>query len=1000
MRLSDRLRAVFSVRPKTFDGPAPLRFSDPGPVSVVVDSLLAGMGRVGRAEALGVPVVLKGRNMICGIATLPLQAVDAQNHIQNHPLLEQIDPDVPNVTTLAMIVEDLLFEAVAWLRVTSFSADGYPATARRYEPGQVSFNPPTGYEHALLPSGLPSEGVVWMGGEKVPFRQVIRFDSPNPALLVAGQRAIKRAIALDKAADLYAGTPRMRGFFTPKEGADPGTDEDIVGALDAWTIARKKRVDGYVPAALDYNPIQDPTPAELQLIQMQERADLALAVSLGVDPEDVGVATTSRTYANIVDRRKDRINDTLSPYMRAVTDRLSMPDVTPPGDRVRFWLDDYLRADPKTRAEVQQIYAQLGVTDAAEIRDDEGRPPRAITPPGAANDPAAVLVPRRVPSTVGAPPARQLQAAAGPRARFERVGLSFDFDAAASFAVDAGGRTITGLAVPWGKHGRFQGRRYRFARGAIKWSAVNRVKLLRDHVNSSALGRAVSLQDTDAGLVATFHVSAGRAGDEALALAADEVLDGLSIGVDWRDGDVVADPLFPGALLVTSAALREISLTAVPSFDDSRLTSVRASDGGSMDLCPTCGATLTPGVAHTCPPTPTATPPASPAAPATFSADQFTQMMQAMQATMTPAAAPPLEPAAPVRPVVDPTRQPTSAVFVAEPAPYRFDRGGNLTTGSHDFGRDIISALRDGDTAAHERALGFVQAQFDVVTTNVNELNPTGNRPNMYVDQRSYRYPIWEAINKGTLADITPFTFPKFSSASGLVGSHSEGSEPSSGTFVTTLDTVTPTAVSGKAKISRETWDQGGNPQIGNLIWRQMEKGWYEALEAAAVAVLDAASPTQIDFSGTPGLANDDLDQALTAALAGLQFIRGGFSMDTGFAQVDLFKALVAAAGADGRRLYPALGPTNANGTVRGRWSGVDVNGVGFLPAWALAATGTVAASSYLFDREDVHGWASAPRRLTIDQTEVANVYIGIWGYKATVISDLNGVREIVYDPA
>lgn len=1000
MGWGDRLRAAFSARPQRFDAPAPVRFSDPGPVSVVVDSLLSGMGRVGRAEALGVPVVLKGRNMICGISTLPLQAVDADNHVQDHPLLRQIDPNVPNVTTLAMLVEDLLFEAVAWLRVTGFGWDGYPVTARRYEPGQVSLNPPAGYEHALLPSGLPSEGVIWMAGEQVPWGEVIRFDSPNPALLVAGQRPIKRAIALDKAADLYAGSPRMRGFFTPEEGADPAGDDEIIAALNEWTTARTKRVDGYVPQALKYTPIQDPTPAELQLIQMQQRADLAIAVALGVDPEDVGVSTTSRTYANIVDRRKDRINDTLSPYMRAITDRLSMPDVTKRGTTVRFWLDDYLRADPKTRAEVQQIYSTLGVTDAAEIREDEGRPPRVITPPtpAAVGDPAAGLGPRRVPSSVG-DPMSQITAAAPPAHTFSREMLHFELEAG-PFTIDEQSRTITGVVVPWGKvSGLNQGRRYRFARGSLKWAKPSRVKLLRDHVNSSAVGRAIALQDTDVGLVATFKISPGPAGDQVLALAADEVLDGLSPGVDWRAEDLIADPVFQGAFLVTASALREVSLTAVPSFDDSRLTSVKASDGGNMETCATCGAALTEGVTHACTTPPTATPPtATPPAAVTFSADQLASFLQAGLAQQAAAAGPAAAPE--VRPVVDPTTGRTTATFVSEPAPYRFDRQGNLHPGSHDFGADLIAGLRDGNGEAYDRALGFVSAQFDVITSNVNELSPTTNRPDMYVDQRDFRYPIWDAINKGTLKDVTPFTFPKFSSAGSLVAAHTEGNEPSSGTFVTTNDTVTPTALSGKAKISRETWDQGGNPQIGNLIWRQMVKGWYEALEAAAVAVLDAASPTQIDFSGTPGLANDDLDQALTAALASLQFIRGGFSMDTAFAQIDFFKALVAAAGADGRRLYPALGPTNANGTVRGRWAGVDVNGVGFLPAWALAATGTVSASSYLFDREVVHGWASAPRRLTIDMTEVANVYIGIWGYKAAVISDLAGVREIVYDPS
>jgi hypothetical protein len=293
----------------------------------------------------------------------------------------------------------------------------------------------------------------------------------------------------------------------------------------------------------------------------------------------------------------------------------------------------------------------------------------------------------------------------------------------------------------------------------------------------------------------------------------------------------------------------------------------------------------------------------------------------------------------------------------------------------------------------------FVSAQFDVVGSNVDELNPTRQRPDLYVDQRAFRYPVWDAINKGTLPDVTPFTFPKFNSASGLVAAHSEGIEPSSGSFTTTGQTVTPTAISGKAKISRETWDQGGNPQISNLIWRQMLKGWYEALEAAAVAVLDAATPTAIDMSGTPGLADDDLDQALTSAFASLQFVRGGFSMNNLFAQIDLYKALVAATDDNGRRLYPALGPQNATGTVSGRFASLDINGVTALPAWALAATGTVAASSYLFDSDSVHGWASAPQRLDFN-IEVANVYIGIWGYKATAISDINGVREVIYDPA
>lgn len=338
--------------------------------------------KVDRQSALSIPAVLRGRNMICSISTLPLQAVNATNVVQDHPLFRQTDPNTANVVMLAMTVEDLLFDAVAWWRVTAFSADGYPSQAVRYAPDQVSLDPPDDYQRGYLPSELPTEGVIWMEGKPVPFSRVIRFDSPNPAFLLAGERAIRRALLLDDAADLYAGNRQMRGYFTPSDiNVDPGTDEDIAKMLGDWARAREQRLDGYVPAGVEYNQVQNPTPAELQIIAQQQRADLALANALGIDPEDLGISTTSRTYQNAVDRRRDRINDVLAPYMKAITDRLSMPDVTKRGTSARFLLDDYLKADPKTRAEVQQAYKDMEVIDAQDIQRAEGLPPKQIEAP-------------------------------------------------------------------------------------------------------------------------------------------------------------------------------------------------------------------------------------------------------------------------------------------------------------------------------------------------------------------------------------------------------------------------------------------------------------------------------------------------------------------------------------------------------------------------------------------------------------------------------------------
>ncbi len=956
-------RATFSAEPK--------------PIDQMFMELRGLTGPVGRAEALSVPAIQKGRNLLCSISTLPMVQKDANNVRVRNPLLEQFDPDIPNVVHMAQTIEDLVFDAIAWWRITGFGFDGYPMTVRRLEPSSVSLKPPAGRTPSPLPSGDdPRAGVVYVDGKPVDAREIIRFDSPNPAVLKVCARSIRRAIRFDKAAEKYAANPRPLDYFTPTDGVDPAKDEEIAEILAEWKQSRQSETTAYVPAALAYNTVETATPADLQLVQLQQQVTLDLARALGVDPEDLGVSTTSRSYANIIDRRRDRINDVYAPYMRAITDRLSMGDVTKRGYRVEFDLTDYMKSNPTERWMTYEKGLTLGVYSREEVRQKEGEPPMAEA------------VTRETPATDGQDPtvAPETETAAvdaerPPALTFDDGGrLTFSDTCTAEFSVDRESRTIEGIAVPYGKVGAKYGLKFRFRRGSLQWSDVSRVKLLRGHDFNQALGVATELKDTPTGLRAKFKVARGPEGDRALELAEDGVLDGLSVGVDF---DPAADTEQPtrgdrSVMDVIRGDLREVSLTPMPTFDDARVTKVAASrdNGGTMDETATSGQAPQAGTATETPVAETAT--------QTFSADQIAQLRTALG----------LSPEQEERQVVNPARLTAS---VTEPMPYRFDRRGNLTAGAFDFSTDLHAWFTDHDQAAHDRAMEFIRARFDVATGDVNELNPTVNRPDMYVDQRQYRFPIWNAISKGTLGSITPFTFPKFNSASGLVGNHTEGVEPTSGTLTTTSQTVTPTAVSGKAKITREVWDQGGNPQVSNLIWQKMEQGWYEALEAFAVATLDAATPTAIAL--TAGAVDDALVDELTAALTLLQFVRGGFSMDMAPTQVDLYKALAAAEDSTGRPLLPPVGPMNSVGTAQTRYAGLDVNGVLFTPAWALAATGSVVASSYLFDRAVVHGWASTPQRLDITMTEVAHVYIGLWGYKAAAISDIAGVREITYDP-
>jgi hypothetical protein len=552
---------------------------------------------------------------------------------------------------------------------------------------------------------------------------------------------------------------------------------------------------------------------------------------------------------------------------------------------------------------------------------------------------------------------------------------------------------------------------------------------LKDHTTPVGFHRSVT--DTADGPMVALAVLDGPEGspakaerDQLLYDAAHGLYSGLSVGVDFSldpdAGDVEYDAE-NDLYRVVRATWRETSTTYMPAFDDARVTTVAASrtGGRSMEPCTHCGHRHAPNIAcrtfaqqlnaqptqPTQPaPVPAPTPQPAPPAPGAATFEQFQQFIAQQQHGATPTEGPILVSA-----------QAGAAATVSEPSPYRFDRHGNLRAGAHDFSSDLVAGWKHGDQAARDRAQDFIERQFAdghvgsvaplsaeqqfaITPANVTNLNYPQNRPDLYVDQLDYQYPMYAAMNKGTLDAVTPFVIPKFSSSSGLVADHVTGTEPTPGTFVATAQTITPSALSGKVEITREAFDQGGNPQMSGLIWRQMVRAWYEGLEAYAQAQLVAAAASIPDLTITTAAADSTLDQALADAIVPLQYIRGGDRFRTVFTQIDLYKAMVKAKDSTGRRLYPSIGAQNAVGTADPRYAWVEAHGKLWVPAWATAATGSVAASSWMFDPEVVCLWASTPKQINLEW-RVAWVDLGIWGYKAFGVTDFTRTREVVYDP-
>lgn len=998
-------------------------------------------GAVSRKQALSVAAVQRVRNKICSIGTLPIYTyrglvVDTTVH----PLLRQINPDLANVVTLAETLEDLLFDGLSWWRVTSQDFDSYPLSAKHVPLTSVSLKQPPGGRPAPLPSGFDARPVtyVWVDGEPVEASLMIRFDSPNPGLLSSSAGPIKRALLLDRLAATYANNPRPLDYFedSPDWDGDELTDDAVAQFLAEWAEARRQNATAKIPSQLKYNSGTPVSAADMQLVELQRQASLEIANGSGIDPEDIGLNTTSRTYFNAQDRRISTVNETFAPYMSAVQDRLSMGDVTRRGYTVRFDLTDYLKADIATLATVA-----VALTGAGIMTTDEARPWFNLSGPA----PAAAAP---APDPVAPDPA----AVAATRARVTfSDSAQFTATSNASFAVDTEKRTIRGIAVPFGVTGTKWGQQYVFdGPGSIQQPASGNVKHFIDHV--TPIGRVTDWQEKPDGLHVAMSVMPGDEGDRLLQAAQHGVFDGLSVGIDW-DG---SDPqLSRNEDKITFSAkhpavAREISTTAIPVFDAARVTSVAASRTGAAPMkCPICGhehnASVSCATAVAAfnartggkPADPKPIEPADPKPEDTPKPDTEPQKWTDPNSpgpgtsaafmvdgvTYAPLGQP--------RPTVDPTQRPAALTAVAEALPYRFSRKAvdsplgrrydwQIEDGSHSFGADLRAMMYAGDTEGHSEFGKRVMAAFGyatkaafagVASTDVSVLNPAIQRPDMYVDVPDYRYPIMALINRGAPPNgIQPFTFPKFNTSSTLVAAHTEGTEPAQGSFTATSQTITPSPSSGEVNLTRETIDMGGNPAAQTLVFNKMLQAWFEALETNAATFLNtltAAADLALNTGATAGSppTSAQLYGNWVAALSGLPFLRG-YDFTAMVIEQNLYQAFCAVVDTTGRPLFPMLGATNANGQTRPRYTSLDLGGVTGVPSWALTHTVGSLNNSWLFDPATVYAWATQPQRLDFpgrkpadgSYAPVAWVGMGIWGYTAFANTDINGVKQVTYD--
>ena len=143
---------------------------------------------------------------------------------------------------------------------------------------------------------------------------------------------------------------------------------------------------------------------------------------------------------------------------------------------------------------------------------------------------------------------------------------------AAAASVNTGTREITGKITVFNKHSSSQG--IKLMPGCLTpRSPIKRVKLLRDHDLAQPLGYMTSYTPGTEHTDATFLVAEGEDGDKALREAEAGLRDGFSVGFIAKKYEF--DDEYN--LIVHEAELFEVSLCAVPDFQDAQVESVALS---------------------------------------------------------------------------------------------------------------------------------------------------------------------------------------------------------------------------------------------------------------------------------------------------------------------------------------------------------------------------------------------------------------------------------------
>jgi HK97 family phage prohead protease len=525
-----------------------------------------------------------------------------------------------------------------------------------------------------------------------------------------------------------------------------------------------------------------------------------------------------------------------------------------------------------------------------------------------------------------------------------------------TFTVDAAQdgspkRTITGIALPYNTEATVSGgQTVSFLPGSLPTEG-KAPKLYMSHDASQAIGLVTERTDDDEAMYFTAKVSTTALGDEALILAADGVLDSVSVGVNPTKFSFNED----GVMIVEAADWMELSLVPQPAFAGATITDVAASIPTSEDEVS--------NNTETAPDEPEVTEP------------------QENPVSETPA----------------PEVIEASTVFAQPKRKFDLPTPGEYLAAMHIGGTtfDNVAAAARDYVASKQSAFQF--AAGDVLTTDTPGLLPVPVLGPVFANLNQAIRPVVAAIGARAYPDggsQKTFIRPTWTTHTSVATQSTELSAVSATTPVIASNVVSKTTLAGQVTLSLQDVDFTSPGSMDIIINDLMGQYMQASDNLAADGLVAGAAASGATWTVTANDPSSLISAIYTSAYNIL--LASNFLPDHIFVSPNVWQALGAQLDVDKRPVFPYVGAAGLMG-VNGMGSADITVANTFNPfGLNLVADRNFAAGTMVVARgAAIEFYESIRGLLTRDEPSTLGKVMSYHGYASLFVADATQVQKI-----